>query len=328
MAKPRITIIGLGVIGSSIGAALQREPNNVEIVGHDKDPKQAGEAKQRGHVHKTAWNLHRACDGAELVITAVPQGELPELYSQIAEDLKPGSLVFSLVDVMQPALAAAESNLPGHVGFAMGHPIITGLSGPVEPSANLFENSVFCLAASVNTAPNAVELAHNLIGRVGAEPFFIDVQEHDGVVALIEQLPQLIASALMNLSTSLPGWRESKRLAGRQFAQTTDVHRSGEALASAFQANRENLLLRLTQFEEELQKWHQLLAESNEEELAETLKSSLIERIRWETEASVQEWQEDKLSTGSVEENQSGLLRQMFLGNLFQSRRRGTDDKP
>ena len=93
MAKPIISIIGLGLRGASMGSALQREDGNFEIVGHDKAPEAAQAARKQGAVQRTEWNLHRACDGADMVLAAVPSSELGELMQQIAEDLKPGSCV-------------------------------------------------------------------------------------------------------------------------------------------------------------------------------------------------------------------------------------------
>ena len=321
--KSKIAIIGLGLVGASMGAALQREAGNFVVVGHDKEPEQAGAAKKRGDVQKTEWNLHRACDGAELVITAVPLRELPELYRQISGDLAPGALILSLVDVMGPALAAARGNLSREVHFVAGHPVITGLTGPLEPRADLFEKSVFCLAADVETHPDALELASNLARRVGAEPLFIDVQEHDGILALVEQLPQLLGLALMQMSSESSGWREARRLAGRRFAQATDVGRSPEGLASSLHANREHLVQRLAQFQEELAAWQQILADVNEDELALLLKKIIGDREQWESVASRQAWGEE--ASPSTQDEGPGFLRQMFFGNLL--RKRGNDQR-
>ena len=77
MAKPIITIIGLGVTGTSLGLALQRSEGNFEIVGHDKSPEASQQARQLGAVQRAEWNLHRACEGAELIVLATPIDQAP-----------------------------------------------------------------------------------------------------------------------------------------------------------------------------------------------------------------------------------------------------------
>ena len=80
MAKPKITIIGLGTTGASMGLALQKEEGSFTIVSHDRDPDAAREATRLGAVQRTEWNLHNACDEADLIILAVPLNELGELF--------------------------------------------------------------------------------------------------------------------------------------------------------------------------------------------------------------------------------------------------------
>ena len=107
MAKPIIAIIGLGLTGASLGLGLQRTPGNFEIVGHDKNPEAAQAARKLGAVQRTEWNLHAACERADMVVLAVPLSELPELFTHIGQDIKPNVLVFAIVNVMQPAIALA-----------------------------------------------------------------------------------------------------------------------------------------------------------------------------------------------------------------------------
>src|SRR3954447_9249670 len=101
MAKPIITIIGLGLTGTSMGLGLQREAGTFEIVGHDKKPEVAQETRKLGAVQCTEWNLYKACDGAELIVVATPLVELETLLPLLADDLKPGTLVFAIGSLLQ-----------------------------------------------------------------------------------------------------------------------------------------------------------------------------------------------------------------------------------
>lgn len=320
MTKPTITIIGLGLTGTSLGLALQREPGNFTIVGHDKDSEATQRARKQNAVQRTEWNLHAACDNADMIILAVPLSELAELLGYIREDLKPETLIFASVNVLQPTIDLAAARLPQQAHFVAGHPILSGVGGPLQPRADLFQEITFCLAPGVDAQPTAVQLASDLVERVGAKPLFVDPVEHDGLTAGVEQLPQLLAAALMRLSASSTAWREGKRLAGRQFAQSTELEKSAAQLFSAWQSNRENLLLRLQQLQDELEGWERLLRATpvGEEKhpLLETLEQVVVERLTWEGQAILKRW-DDPAPQASATEAGRGMFQQMFFGNLM-----------
>lgn len=321
MAKPKITIIGLGTTGASIGLALQREETEFVIVGHDKSQDAVGNARKAGAVHRTEWNLHSACENADLIITAVPLLELDELYAQIAEDLKSGCLVLGVVSLMEPAIKAAERSIPEHAHFVAGHPVLTGVGGSLSTRADLFDEVVFSLAGSVDTDPSALQLASDFIDRIGATPLFVDAIEHDGIMAEVEQLPRIIAAAFMRLSGTSRGWREARRLAGRQFALATDLGGSAEQLTGSVRANQDKVLVRLRQMQDELAEWVELIeteqVEGQSDPLLTTLEDVEHERNDWAVHADLKDWDESSPTFERKKSEESGLMRQMFFGNLF-----------
>ncbi len=318
MAKPTITIIGLGLTGASLGLALQRTESNFEVVGHDKNPEATQAARKLGAVQRTEWNLHAACAGASLIVLAVPLGELQALLTHMREDLQPNTLVLTLVNVMQPALVLAEQQLPGHTHFVVGHPVLSGIGGPLTARADLFEETVFSLAPGGYTDPAAVQLASDFVERLGAKPFFVDAQEHDGIIAAVEQMPHLLAAALVGLNTSAPGWREARRLAGRPFAGATELGSSAEALFSTLQANRANVLLRLDELQQALADWRELLlvtpSPDEKHPLLAALAQTVEARQTWEAQAMFKRWED--MPTPTPAESR-GMFRQMFFGNLM-----------
>lgn len=326
MAKPIITIIGLGLTGASMGLGLQREAGDFEIVGHDRLPEVAQEARRLGAIHRIEWNLFRACEGAELIVVSVPLHELEELLPLLAEELKPGTLLFVLGSLLQPAIDSAAKHLPAGTHFVAGHAVITGVGAAPTPRADLFERAVFALTAGVNTEASALQLASDFVERVGATPRFVDAQEHDGIIAGVEQLPALLAAALMHASAGGGGWQEARRLAGQQFAAATEMGRDADGQYAALQANKQNVLLKLTKMRQELAEWQRLLeAEGNEgaapaEEgkvnpLLAVLKEAVQAREGWEAQAMLKNWDEPT-NTPAAPVESSGFLRQMFLGGL------------
>lgn len=318
MSKPVVTIIGLGLTGAGLGLALQREEATFEIVGHDKAPDVAQAAKRVGAVQRIEWNLHRAVEPAELVVVAVPLSELDELFAQIAEDLRPGCLVLALTSLLQPAIVLADKHLPTHAHFVAGHPILTGMGGEPTPRIDLYEQVVFALAAGAKTDAAGVQLASDFVDRVGATPLFVDALEHDGIIAGVEQLPQIMAAALMQTSAAGAGWREARRLAGRYFAGGTNFGESPAGLAYGVRANRENLLLRLRQMQQALGEWADLVAappaEGAPDALLAALEDATVARTTWEAQAMLKNWEEQAERQAPVET--SGFFRQMFFGNL------------
>lgn len=323
MAKPIITIIGLGVTGSSMGLGLQREAGEFEIVGHDKQPEVAQAARKAEAVHRTEWNLFRAIAGAELIVVAVPLSELEELFKLLAEELKPGTLVFALTSLLQPAIDLADKLLPAGVHFVAGHPVVTGVGGLVRSRADLYEDAVFALAPGLRTEAGAVQLASDFTERVGAKPLFVDAQEHDGIMAGVEQIPLLVAAALMRVSAEGQGWREARRLAGQAFAHSTDLGENAHALFAALQANRENVKLKLIQLRQELAVWQELLDAAPEGDAPHPLLAALDEAVQarsvWEGQALIKSWEETP-RTATPQAESSGFLRQMFLGNFMGKR--------
>lgn len=330
MAKPIITLIGLGLTGSSIGLALQRGDTGYEIVGHDRDPEVSQAARKQNAINRIEWNLHRAAENAGLVILALPLSEVVETVSHLTEDLKPGTMLIALGSLLQPLLSAADAHVPEHAHFVAGHPVLPNAGGSHTPSGALFAGATFALAPSLNTDPSAVQLASDFVERLGAQPFFVDPLEHDGIMAGVDQLPQVVAAALMHLSAASPGWREARRLAGRAFAQSTELDHSAPHLHAALCANREFVLLRLRQLQEELAAWAERIehqpVEGEPDTLLADLEAVADERALWAEQVARQSW-EGLPDPGVKKVEGSGMLRQMLFGNLLRGRSAGPGDR-
>ncbi|MFZ1756486.1 MAG: prephenate dehydrogenase/arogenate dehydrogenase family protein [Caldilineaceae bacterium] len=318
MAKSQITIIGLGLGGTSLGLALRKSGGDFEVVGHDRSPDVAGRAKQAGALDRTEWNLHRACSGAGLIIIDTPLAEMEEVLGHIAEDLATGAVVVALTDVMQPALEIGTAALKNNA-FVVAHPVLNRVGGDLEAKVDLYADSQFCIGSAVDTSPQALELVNNLALRADATPFYIDPAEHDGIISLLEQTPRLLGAVMMQAGSSSSGWRDGQKLAGRTFANSTETGEDPDALASALFANRENLLRSLEQMEDVLAEWRALLSGEDAAPLAAVLSEMTDRRLRWQRDVKLQRFD---TADEPVKETQPGLLRQMFFGDLFGGRKR------
>ena len=217
-ANPRITIIGLGTTGVSLGLALMQSGSPLEIVGHDREPTTGQEARKRNALHRTEWNFYKACEGASMIVLAIPLGEIGATLDLLREEIQPSTMVLALNGVLGPLLQMFADKLPAHGNAVVGHPILNGVEGALTPRADLFQKAVFCLAAGPTTNPDALQLAADFVETAGAQPLFVDPHEHDGIAAEVDALPRLLGAALMHMAAGSPGWTEAQRLAGVAFA--------------------------------------------------------------------------------------------------------------
>ena len=113
--KQKITIIGLGLIGGSLGMALKAAGlgDRIEIVGHDREHGVESIAKKRGAIDHAEHNLPRAVEGAALVIVATPITTVAEVFQQIALHLTPGAVVTDTASTKAQVMSWADDILPG-----------------------------------------------------------------------------------------------------------------------------------------------------------------------------------------------------------------------
>ncbi|MBI3891129.1 MAG: prephenate dehydrogenase/arogenate dehydrogenase family protein [Candidatus Wallbacteria bacterium] len=212
MAK--ITILGMGLIGTSIALALRRgKMGDVRLVGHDKEPTASATAAKRGAIDTVEYNIGKAVEGADMVIVATPVKAIKEILEQIAPQLADDCIVTDTGSTKQQVLKWAADILPRRVHFVGGHPMAgKEQSGPEAAGATLFDNAIWCIIPG-RAAPWAVQAVVTMIEQTGAKPFFIDAGEHDSFVAAVSHLPLTLSSVLVSATTKSPAWHEMARLA-------------------------------------------------------------------------------------------------------------------
>jgi prephenate dehydrogenase len=190
-ARPRITIIGMGFVGTSLALGLQRvrgPKSDFEIVGHDKDNSVAGAAKKMGAVDRTDWNLIGAIDQADLVFVATPVSAIRDTLAAIGRHLKAGAIVTDTGGTKSQVMRWAAETLPDHVHFIGGDPLLGREGAPADTaSADVFAKTLYCLTPAPAADGDAVRILADFITAMGAQPYFVDPDEHDGLVAAVAQ---------------------------------------------------------------------------------------------------------------------------------------------
>ncbi len=317
-AKPSVTIVGLGLIGGSIGLALRRAGAAATVVGHDQDPDANRKARQLGAVDKAEWNLIAACEEAHLVILATPLGAIQPTLKAISPYLRPGCVVMDTATLKGPVMAWAAEVLSEQVHFVGGDPIIarTGESqGGLEAArADLFQNSLFCLIPSPTANEQAVRLTSDLITILGARPLYMDAVEHDGMLAGVEHLPAVLALTLLDMMIHQPAWRELRKVAGATFETGTRLALSDPAAyGDLLTANSDDLVRWIDNFAASLASIRQILIENEPEAIAHLFQTAMEERQKWLQDRQTGQW--EVLPTPEMPTN-SGFLASVFLGGL------------
>jgi prephenate dehydrogenase len=279
----RVTILGTGYVGTSLGLALKAHRPDLEIVGHDREYAQAGEARKIGAIDRADWNIPSALEGAGLVIIATPLAALERLIMQIGEFLEPGCVVTDTATLKEPVLRWADQHLRGMANFVGGHPIVGDDGSERKPSAAIFLNRTYCVVPSVHASDQAVDQVTRLAAAIGAKPLFLDAAEHDGFVATVDQLPGLLASTLMSFASKNPSWRDGQRLAGPVFGAATAMALDDpEDRRVGLLANREALVRSIRLLQVDLGEVARLVESGSAEELQRLLDGARDHRANWQ----------------------------------------------
>ncbi len=323
MNSNQITIIGINLISASIAFALQRREESIELVGYDADPAVADLASVRGAFDDVRRKPGLACQGAELVIVAEPLTDIESTFAAISPHLEDGAVVTDIASLKAPVLRWAQDLLPKHISFVGGHlipnPAVIGLralGGLDDANADLLREALYCFTASSSASSEAIDICCWLAYAVQANPFFIDVKEHDGLLAGIEGLPDLLTVALLRATIDTPGWQEMRKFAGRRFATATEAIDDIYVRHPSLFLNRENVLRRLDALVEQLAHLRHLLAQGDEENLEQALAEAAEGRSRWMKQRMKGMWAEGSTFNKRDGPSVAKQLRRMIFGDL------------
>ncbi|HEU0073684.1 MAG TPA: prephenate dehydrogenase/arogenate dehydrogenase family protein [Dehalococcoidia bacterium] len=278
----RIAIIGLGLIGGSVGLALKRaEPKNTTVVGYDDNREVMARARRAGVVDETEPSLERAVREATMVVVATPIAAVRRVLRDIGPHLQDKCIVTDTASTKGDVMRWAKQELPERVYFVGGHPMAgREKAGLQEAEAELFDERPYCIVPSVDAVGGAVNAVVGLVQALGAKPFFLDADEHDAYVAAISHVPLISSVALFNLARHSNAWPELANISGPAFKDLTRLASGEPELGhDIFITNRENVLHWLRRYMAELQRLSELIESQDEEEsLFRTLAEAQIER--------------------------------------------------
>ena len=263
----RIAIIGLGLIGGSMGLALRKKKADLEVVGFARRREVASRAVELGAVDRTEGDLLAVVRGADLVLIATPTMAMKEIMDNIRESLDEGCIVTDVASTKTQVMGWAEECLPSRVSYIGGHPMAGKETSGIEAAnTDLFIGCTYCLVPGRSATKEAIDKVEGLVRQIGAKPIFIDASEHDMLVAAVSHLPMVISSALVSMTTENPSWDKMAELAATGYRDLTRLASgSPEMSGDICHTNREFILRCIDEYIEELEKFRHLISEGSEE---------------------------------------------------------------
>jgi len=335
----RVSIIGLGLIGSSIGLGLKRwatkdgkRESVLEVTGFDISLDVQNYAKKIKAVDRTEWNMSNAISKADVLVIATPVTAVRDIFESAADLGKQGLVITDTCSTKSDVLKWANELLPDHIHFVGGHPMAGDTRGVEGATVDMFKDATWCVCPTVNAGDDAVQTVLGLISAVEAEPLFVDPHEHDGYVGGISHLPFMLSVAMTHVVSSDSQWRDMRKLSSSGFKDASRLAAgSPEMYRGICATNRENIVRWLDSTVNELVHMRDLVNTGTDETL-ETLEkifnAARDARAEWITAErsggrSVQDT-EGELSTMSVGDQ----VQQMFFGSLFRRKpRTGREDR-
>jgi prephenate dehydrogenase len=235
-AATRVTVLGVGLIGGSIGLAARRRLG-AEVVGHSRSPETVERALALGALDRGAASVAEACAGAEVVFCAGPVAMLPAQAREALAACGPEAVVTDVGSTKGELVAA----LGGDERFIGGHPLAGAeTAGVANARADLFEGARWYLTPTDRSSGVLYDRLQRTVAGLGARPQAIDPGAHDRLMATVSHLPHVVANALVAEAAAELS-RDSERMpeVGPSFRDTTRVAGSNPAIwADIFASNR------------------------------------------------------------------------------------------
>jgi prephenate dehydrogenase len=253
----KVAVLGVGLIGGSIGLAARERVEDAEVVGFGRDPDRLRRAVELGAIDSAAGSIAEALAGASICFACAPVGALPGLVAEALEAAPRDCVVSDVGSTKQQLLEAIED--PRFVG---GHPIAGAETAGVEHArADLFQGAVWYLTPLTHSEGLLYERLHRFVVALGARPVALDPATHDRLVAVFSHLPHVLANVLASqAAVRLSGQGEALRHVGPSFRDMTRVAGANTDIwADIYRANAGAIVEEVRAFREQLERVEALL---------------------------------------------------------------------
>jgi len=276
-----VAIVGVGLIGGSIGLAVRERKLARRVVGIGRRAASLQAALSRGCVTETTTSIADGVRNADLVVVCTPVDKIAEHVAEAVAHGKAGAVITDAGSTKAELVAKAESALtarfPAALPFVGSHPIAgSEKNGPEAATADLFDGRVVVITPTARTDPAAAAAVKEFWQSLGARIIEMLPEHHDAIIARTSHLPHLVASAL---AATTPNNGHTLPLTGTGWADTTRIAAGDPELwLQIFLANRGPTLKALADFETVLKAWRLALESANGRVLLELLQEGKLRR--------------------------------------------------
>lgn len=259
-----VGIIGLGLMGGSLGLALQHTKFVTKVVGFDHNLSHCEEALKLSLVHDIV--SFAQIKQSDVIILAIPVGGIIAVL-QLLQDIPSTTTIIDLGSTKAEIVASVPANI--RPNFIAAHPMTgTEKFGPSAALQNLYHDKIVVLCDTDNSADMHKNRAIQIFSHIGMKIVFMDPKSHDAHASFISHLPHALSYALANSVMGEEDPRSILLLAGGGFRDMSRIAKSSPQMWSdIFKQNKNNLLNSITLFEKELTKAKTMIEEENWEEL-------------------------------------------------------------
>jgi prephenate dehydrogenase len=263
-----VAIVGVGLIGGSIGLALRQRKLAESVIGIGRRQVSLRIARRMGAVSHTTIDLAKGVAQADLVIICTPVGCIIEHVLETARNCREGTLITDAGSTKQAIVAALDQGLPRNCRFLGGHPLAgSEKGGAANALADLFDGRVAIVTPTKNTRAEDYDVVEQFWQALGSVVVQMSPEEHDRALAMTSHLPHVAAAAL---AMTIP--EKYFRLTGTGLLDTTRLAASDPELwKQILSYNRENVLVALEQYGAKLRTLHAALRDANDAELEQFL---------------------------------------------------------
>lgn len=267
-----VLIVGVGLIGGSLGLSLRESPLINKIIGFDTDELSLAKALEIGAIDGRA-ELYEGVRMANIIILCTPLSSFLPILLYIKPYLRPGTIITDVGSTKQYVMNMFSELLPDTVWGIGGHPMAgSEIKGIPGADRYLFENAVYVLTPTPSTPEEITNKLADLLASTGARMKVMTASHHDEVVATVSHIPHIAAVSLVNLTG---GNDDQLMMAAGGFRDTTRIASSDSKIwEDILFSNRSQVLGKLGELINNLQNFHNMLASEDREVVSQHLESA------------------------------------------------------
>ena len=265
-----VAIVGVGLIGGSIGLALRERELAQRVIGVGRTASRLQQARRRGAVTETTTSLERGVAEADVVVVCTPVDDVAEYVCAVAENTGPDTLITDVGSTKEQIVQHLEVTLPAKTRFLGSHPVAGGEKAGVRfARADLFQGRLAIVTPGKQSAAQDIQRVSRFWRSLGAQVVRMTPRQHDEQIAAISHLPHVLATLLAAGTTT-----EQQQLVGTGWLDTTRVASGDVTLwRQIFQQNKVHVLKSVDKFAQLLTSFREALNKDDVREITRLLET-------------------------------------------------------